>query len=135
MEKGIVDEVLADWVCWFCRIARSLPCNDCLANTSGCARCVSLRWRPLGEKLSYPSALESCFGDTPANAFARALQFIDTFPSAEEIARDRAIAKMADALEAARAANLEPEFVNPLEIAMKKLAENAITDKRGADHG
>ena len=112
-----------------------LPKADYILASGTTRTHVSLRWRPLGEKLSYPSALESCFGDTPANAFARALQFIDTFPSAEEIARDRAIAKMADALEAARAANLEPEFVNPLEIAMKKLAVNAITDKRGADHG
>lgn len=78
-----------------------------------------------------PSAYEIFFfdDDDPFGAGLAAAAWIKNLPDAEEKAKSDALALTAKALEASRAAGLEPEFLNPLEAMMKKLSENVITDQ------
>lgn len=51
---------------------------------------------------------------------------IAAMPSEGERLRNEACAAIATAIERCRAANIEADFVNPLEVMMKRLSENAL---------
>lgn len=62
-----------------------------------------------------------------------AWDWVNEQPTKQQRLEKVAIASTAAALEAVREAGLEPEFINPLEVMMKKLSENAITDQGPQD--
>jgi len=75
-------------------------------------------------------------GDTPTEALEKAKAWVLDRPTAQESARNNALALTAKALEASRAAGFDTAegiaFVAQLEAMMKRLSENAITDQSEA---
>lgn len=85
-------------------------------------------------KYDWETDIEVFRGKTVEAAIAKAAKWIEEQPSPEETARKRAVAAMAKAIEAAREANVEAEFLNPLLTMMKRLSENALEGPKDRDH-
>lgn len=64
--------------------------------------------------------------DTFEGALNKLDAAISAMPSEDERLRNEACAAIATAIERCRAANIEADFVNPLEVMMKRLSENAL---------
>lgn len=75
------------------------------------------------ENVSYKGFRADCV----TTAFAEARDYINSLPSRDERLRQNATEATAKAIEAVKAAGMEAEYVNPLELMMKRLSENAIT--------
>jgi len=67
--------------------------------------------------------------ETVGDALADLKLWANSLPDPKQRMKDEATAAIGRALEMARDADLEVEFINPLEAMMKKLSENAITDQ------
>ena len=85
---------------------------------------------------SYPDKYEFIGGDTIEEAVEKAEAWVMAQPTADERALQDALELTAKALEASRKAGLDTgegaAFVAQLEAMMKRLSENAITDKSEA---
>jgi len=85
---------------------------------------------------SYPDKYEFIGGDTIEEAVEKAEAWVMAQPTADERALQDALKLTAKALEASREAGLDTgegaAFVAQLEAMMRRLSENAITDKSEA---
>ena len=85
---------------------------------------------------SYPDKYEFISGDTIEEAVEKAEAWVMAQPTADERALQDALELTAKALEASREAGLDTgegaAFVGQLEAMMRRLSENAITDKSEA---
>jgi len=85
---------------------------------------------------SYADQYEFISGDTIEEAVEKAEAWVMAQPTADERALQDALELTAEALEASRKAGLDTgegaAFVAQLEAMMKRLSENAITDKSEA---
>jgi len=85
---------------------------------------------------SYPDKYEFISGDTIEEAVEKAEAWVMAQPTADERALQDALELTAKALEASRKAGLDTgagaAFVAQLEAMMRRLSENAITDKSEA---
>jgi len=85
---------------------------------------------------SYPDKYEFFSGDTIEEAVEKAEAWVMAQPTADERALQDALELTAKALEASRKAGLDTgagaAFVAQLEAMMRRLSENAITDKSEA---
>jgi len=71
-------------------------------------------------------------GATLAEQFDSCFAFIEGLPSPEEKRMKNFMKAVATAIELGRASDIDVEFINPLQVMMKKLSENAITDQRAS---
>lgn len=69
-------------------------------------------------------------GDSPAEAFDKAEEWVADLPTPEERKLSEFMKAVAVAIDLGRENGIDADFVNPLTVLMKKLSENAITDQR-----
>lgn len=71
-------------------------------------------------------------GSTLDAIFSDCFAFIENLPSPDEKRMKNFMKAVATAIELGRASDIDVEFINPLQVMMKKLSENAITDQRAS---
>lgn len=91
---------------------------------------VALSWHE-GEH-SYSRHYELVDGNDAAEIVNDAAALISDLPSAEENRRNAFLASLGKVIDLGRANGIEVDFINPLVATMKRLSENAITDRRTA---
>lgn len=92
---------------------------------------VSLVWRDArsGTSLS-DRQYEFLRADTLPEALDKADAFVAELPDAEERRMHEFMGALGKVIDLGRETGIDAEFVNPLEVQMKKLSENVITDQR-----
>lgn len=95
---------------------------------------VYLRWKDVTKPGPSYYDNESHFvrAEAPEGALREAEDFVATLPSAEEARMKQFMGALANVIDLGRSNGIEVEFINPLQVTMKKLSEQIITDQRAA---
>lgn len=87
-----------------------------------------LKWRkPKGN--SWELDLKCFLDSDPDIAVAKAMQFIDELPSAEDAKLIEFRTELAKLIDSGRDLGIDLDYINPLVATMKRLSENIITDQ------
>lgn len=92
--------------------------------------CLHLSWSDKRQK--YGESYDSFHEPTLGEAFARAEDFVSSWPSAKQARFNEFMGALGKVIDLGRENEIEVEFLNPLVATMKQLSENALTDQRAA---
>lgn len=99
---------------------------------------VQVHFQSHSEPCIFASLKGDCFlirGSTVFEAFQKAHEALNAMPPIEEQHRKTFMKDMAKLIEKGREIGIDAAFVNPLEVLMKELSENVITDQSEAKDG
>lgn len=92
---------------------------------------VMLRWKDARRDwLGSDTSFEFLRADSLAEALDKADAFVAKQPDAEERRMHEFMGALGKVIDLGRESGIDSDFINPLEIQMKKLSENIITDQR-----
>lgn len=89
--------------------------------------CVHFSWADKNQ--TYGASYDSFHAETLAAAFDKAVAFIAARPSAEQANFNEFMGALGKVIDLGRSNNIEVDFLNPLVATMKRLSENAITNR------
>lgn len=93
---------------------------------------IAMNWRKPYARHDWEHEYECFLGDDFAKVHAKAVDFINALPSAEQAKLHHFMGKLGHLIDAANADGIEVAYLNPLVESMKRLSENVITHKKPA---
>lgn len=99
-------------------------CIEANANIS-----ISMNWQKFGSDRDWERDYEYFSGANADEAIAKAIEFINTLPSAKQAKLQRFMEKLGRVIDAGQSEGIDVDFLNPLIKTMKRLSENVLTYK------
>jgi len=105
----------------------SRPNANATINFEECAHVYFYYTNQAGTLRSEVFYSEKFADGTIQDAFGKAFSFIDKIPSIEDQKKQEFLEQLAKTLDIGRKHGIDMAFINPLEVMMKDLSENALT--------
>ena len=90
---------------------------------------ISMNWEKRNSPAKWDREYQFFLGDTFDKAFAKAVAFIESLPSAERAILHDFMGRLGRLIDIGKADGIAVDFLNPLLDSMKRLSENVITYK------